>query len=131
MNSGAPREGEPMSELIITLLSVSAYFTGWAFGTRLIYGRLRSRSIAYNTKRWPTLYESDPIDHWNHRDRSQVIISSMLFGLVWPLIPLMLPARKLGRWIFGHPPLSAVEREIEHRRMADRIAGLERELKIK
>lgn len=120
-----------------------SYFAVAFVLTRPIYGYLRKRSIEYNIREYPPLYQHSrwkgasceyygfKQDYWNKSSRPFVVYMTSVLSLFWPVvftIPLGIGAYK---YMTGSKIRSTAELEAEKAELSDRINKLEKELGIR
>ena len=128
---------------MIELLAYLGYFATGFLLTRPIYGFLRKRSIEYNIREYPPLYQHSRYvghrteyygfkqDYWNRSSRPFIVYMTAVWCLFWPVtivIPIGLGAYK---YMTGSKIRSTAELEAEKAELSDRINKLEKELGIR
>ena len=128
---------------MIELFAYLGYFAIAFLVTRPIYGYLRKRSIEYNIREYPPLYQHSRFkgynleyygfkqDYWNKSSRPFVVYTTACLSLFWPVmlaIPVGLGAYK---YMTGSKIRSTAELEAEKAELSDRINKLEKELGIR
>ena len=115
---------------ILVAVPVAAYLASWLAAARLLYGRMRARSIDTNIRKYPGLYRKGDgaIRRWNEEDRTVFMALALVAALAWPLVlPGAVACRAVFRFLDSTPVLSQAEVADREKQRGQRIAELERE----
>jgi len=115
---------------VLITASVAACLASWLAAARLLYGRMRARSIDAMIRKFPSMYGKGDkaVRRWNEEDRPWVMAAALAAALVWPLVlPGAMARRAVFRFLDSTPVLSQSETADREKQRSRRIAELERE----
>jgi len=115
---------------VLTAVLVAACLASWLAAARLLYGRMRARSIDAMIRKFPSMYGKGDkaIRRWNEEDRPWVMAAALAAALAWPLVlPGAMARRAVFRFLDSTPVLSQAEMADREKQRGQRITELEQE----